>query len=58
MSRIYRRVLILKRRTRVLLGSLSQSSAGQVENVLQTTKRNREDYGVDKYWVLLAVEKE
>ena len=43
--RICRRLLILKKRRRVLLASLSK-------------KLNREDYEVDKYLVLLAVEKE
>jgi len=33
-------------------------TVAEVRNVLQNSKLNREDYGVDKYWVLLVVVKE
>jgi hypothetical protein len=45
-----------KKSRRALLASLPQSSIGQKRIAGQ--KLNREDYGVDKYWVLLAVVKE
>ena len=51
--RICRRVLILiKKERRVLLASLLQSSIGQKRIA------GLKNYGVDKYWVLLAVVKE
>ncbi len=43
-------VLILKKRRRVMLASLPQSSIGQSETYCWTQKLNREDYGVDKFW--------
>ncbi len=55
LCRICRRVLILKKRRIVLLASLPQSSTGQKR---VAGLKNREDYGVEKFWVFLAVVKE
>jgi hypothetical protein len=45
--RICRRVLILEKRRRVLLSSLSRSSIGQ-----KRIAGLKKDYGVDNYWVI------
>ena len=55
--RICRRALILKKRRRLLLASLPQSSIIQ-KRIARIKKLIREDYMIDKYWVLLAVVKD
>ena len=49
-------VLILKKRRSVLLASLPQPRIGQKR--INGLKLNREDYGVDKYFLLLEKSKD
>ena len=57
-SRICRRVLMLKKRRRVLLATEFAEVKYRSETYCWTQKLNREDYGVGKYWVRLAVVRE
>jgi hypothetical protein len=52
-SRICRRVLILKKKKRSVAGQFD--AVNKSITYCWTQKLNREDYRVDKYWVLLAV---
>ena len=54
---ICRRVLILKKRIKSVAGQFAAVKY-RSETYCWTQKLNREDYGVDKYWVLLDVVKE
>ena len=55
--RICRRVLILKQKKKSVADQFAAVKY-RSETYCWTQKLNREDYGVDKYWVLLAVVKE
>ena len=55
--RICRRVPILKKKKKSVAGQFAAVNH-RSETYRWTQKLNREDYGVDTYWVLLAVVKE